>query len=189
MPLHATQPFPHLWNILKVAFPELEELIVILYPNLEKANTLEELVEVDKKDIEEETIKDDVQRQQLDYMDRVRDTLRDGESRGLIGPLKLTFMKISVERHRRLCETCGHVIYRPGPRVRGEVHSPNYFGGRFCWDCYDRKWKLLKEIRSSECGLDKRRDRYWEAYGETLEDPENPTWWISRRVPQSLWRH
>jgi hypothetical protein len=116
---------PSLWRKFKALFPDLEEIVVILYPKLERGNKFEELIEVDNEDIERETIKDDVQQRQPLMMDMIRPSLLEREKRGLGGPLKLTFMRIPVERRRRLCESCGHVVH--SPRYRGHGSPPDHF--------------------------------------------------------------
>lgn len=127
---------PTLWVKFKAFFPNLEELVVVLHPNLEKVNRIEELVLVTKGDMEE-TTEDDVQATRIEMMDKICSGLEDGPDRRRVGPLKLTFMRVPVERRRTLCERCCHVIHKPGTHRPGQVFDPVYesidqFNVRFC---------------------------------------------------------
>jgi hypothetical protein len=130
-----------------------------MYPNLERQNKLEDLVEVSNRDVEAETIKDNVQRVQPTYMDSIRWSLLEREHVGYGGPLKLTFMRVPVERQRTLCQSCFHVIDSPGNSgSRAPFYrSPTIGHGRFCYECVDRKFKILgldrHMWRGSETGL------------------------------------
>jgi len=145
---------PRLWTYLKACFPHFEELIVILYPNLERGNKLEKLVEVSNQDVENETIKELVQQTQPGAMKAIRQSLLDREQLGFGGPLKLKFMRVPVERRRKLCEGCHHVM----------GHSAHYVhvqGGllriqsmdRTCANCVKRKFTLWYKERDL--------GRYW----------------------------
>lgn len=87
--------------------------------------------------VEDETIKDRVQQNQPITIDVIRKSLLEREEAGFGGPLKLKFMRVPVERRRKLCESCYHVNDYPvlNPGSGSYWFSEPTIKGRFCDEC------------------------------------------------------
>jgi len=75
-----------IWSKIKTMCPELEVLIIVLYKNLEKANTLEDIVEVNV---------DKCNDTQKKMMNSIRTKLNKYQGKGEMLVLTLRFMILS----------------------------------------------------------------------------------------------
>jgi hypothetical protein len=83
-PVNPVKRLQNIWTKLRVMCPELEELIVVLYDNLEKTDTMDDLVEELQGNAE-----------QNNMMLDIRNSLEHRRLKGEFLGLRLTFMKKS----------------------------------------------------------------------------------------------